>query len=298
MFITYKRDLYSVGLFCYFERTLNNYCVKEYIEGYNIWNTNYILPLGEFNMNYMVFDLEFNQGFNFKNENVKTINPKCPFEIIDIGAVKLNEDLDTISTFDELIKPTIYRRLHPLIKKMTGITKESLKAARPFNEIYKEFNDFISDVDILCVWGTVDIKELLRNMEYHNLDISIVPKEFIDVQHYASRHLESLSNNSVGLGTAAKLMNIPLDTQLHKAFNDAYYTAEVFKKINREHIKPKIYNFADDIKSKRAETKSEALDTNKLIAQFEKMFKRKMTHEEQTIIKLAYKMGNTNQFKK
>lgn len=85
-------------------------------------------------MNYMVVDLEFNQGFSFEKKNKRVINLECPFEIIDIGAVKLDEDLNTIATFDELVKPVIYKRLHPFVEKLTGISRESLKAEKPFEE--------------------------------------------------------------------------------------------------------------------------------------------------------------------
>ena len=45
-----------------------------------------------------------------------------PFEIIQIGALKLNENLETISTFDSLIKPTIYKYIHPFVANLTKIT--------------------------------------------------------------------------------------------------------------------------------------------------------------------------------
>jgi DNA polymerase III epsilon subunit-like protein len=249
-------------------------------------------------MNYLVFDLEFNQEFKLNRRRVNTTSSNCPFEIIDIGGVKLDEDLNTIAIFDALVKPSINKRLHPFIQNMTGITRESLKAAKYFDEVYKEFNEFISDVDILCVWGTADIKELIRNIKYHNLDTSKVPMKFINVQHYASEYLEAPGGNRVGLGNAAMLMNIPLEMELHKAYNDAYYTAEVFKKIKNDDIKPDTYNFIDDMKVKRQVNKKTILDTDKLIAQFEKMFNRQMSIEDQDIIKLAYKMGHTNQFQK
>lgn len=249
-------------------------------------------------MNYMVVDFEFNHGFSFEKKNKKVINLECPFEIIDVGAVKLDEDLNTIAIFDELVKPTVYKRLHPFVEKLTGISRENLKAAKPFEEVYRKLTEFINDVDVLCVWGNADIKELIRNIEYHKLDASIVPMEYINIQSYASEQLNSPGGTSIGLGNAAKLMDIPIEAQLHKAFNDAYYTAEVFKKINNENIKPKTYCFESDIKMKRQKVKKTTLDTNKLIAQFEKMFNRQMTSEEKTIIKLAYKMGNTNQFQR
>ena len=57
-------------------------------------------------MNYIIFDLEFNQGFDRVNN--KTIsNAKCPFEIIQIGAVKLDFELNIIDTFTSNIKNCI-----------------------------------------------------------------------------------------------------------------------------------------------------------------------------------------------
>lgn len=44
-------------------------------------------------MNYILFDLEFNQYFNSLKIDTNITKPKCPFEIIQIGAIKLDENL-------------------------------------------------------------------------------------------------------------------------------------------------------------------------------------------------------------
>lgn len=248
-------------------------------------------------MNYMIFDLEFNQGFHYKKENYTTINLECPFEIIDIGAIKLDEEFNVIDTFNSLIKPSIYKRLHPYVKKITGISKEKLKLAPTINELYVQFMEFINDVDVLCVWGSADIKELIRNIEYHKLDSSIVPTKYIDVQQHASKFLNSKNGNSIGLENAAKLLNITIDNQFHMAYNDAFYTAEVFKLIFNEDINPELFIYSKETKKNKNSTANE-LDDNCLFAQFEKMYNREITLEEKLMIKLAYKMGSTNQFKK
>lgn len=54
-------------------------------------------------MQYIVFDLEWNQsptGRVIANEN----GSRIPFEIIEIGAVKLDENKNVISSFDRLIR--------------------------------------------------------------------------------------------------------------------------------------------------------------------------------------------------
>lgn len=51
--------------------------------------------------NYIVFDLEWNQSANGKERSV----PHFPFEIIEIGAVKLNENFQMTGEFHRLVRP-------------------------------------------------------------------------------------------------------------------------------------------------------------------------------------------------
>ena len=53
-------------------------------------------------MNYIVFDLEWNQSPGGKN--IRTV--ACLFEIIEIGAVKMNEERETCRCFSETDKTT------------------------------------------------------------------------------------------------------------------------------------------------------------------------------------------------
>ncbi len=248
-------------------------------------------------MNYIIFDLEFNQGYNFTKEAKTVINPKCPFEVIQIGAVKLNDNFETVDTLDVLVKPEIYTELNPFVKGITGLTIEDLDRGKPFKEMYKEFIEFIkTDRSVLCVWGVADIKELFRNIEYHELDTTPVPTEYINIQSYASKELNCQKGINIGLGNASQLLSIPIENNLHNAFNDAYYTAEVFKKIYSKEIKVKVYNPHKNTRLNKSDTQKHKIDTYNLMKQFEKMFKREMTTEEESIIKLAYIMGKTNQF--
>ncbi|MDF2879922.1 MAG: exonuclease [Clostridiaceae bacterium] len=249
-------------------------------------------------MNYIVFDLEFNQGSNRCNR-ISNINPRCPFEIIQIGAIKLNSEFKFISSFDSLIKPQIYTDINPYVKEITNITIEQLLDKKSFKEVYNELIDFIGhDRNILCVWGTADIKELHRNIAYHGLDATVISREYINIQLHTSKLFNCKNGINIGLKNAVELLNIPADTNFHNAINDAYYTAEVFKKIYNDNIQPKIYNplkYLEPTKRLR-NAQYKQIDTESLIKQFQKMFNREMTHEEQSIIKLAYLMGKTNQF--
>ncbi|MCY6483809.1 exonuclease domain-containing protein [Clostridium aestuarii] len=246
-------------------------------------------------MNYIIYDLEFNQ----KSSDIKEIktnkNSNLPFEIIQIGALKLNENFETLSTFNALIKPTLYNTVHPYVERLTKITDDKIKSCKLFPDVYNDFIEFIGDDEIiLCVWGTVDIKELLRNIRFHNLSTSLISKYYIDIQQYASKYLNAPKRTKIGLKNAVELLNISINNgEFHDAFNDAYYTTEVFKKIYDNNIKPKLYTHTPN---KRVSQPKEKIDMDSLITQFEKMYNREMSDEEKSIIKTAYMMGRTKQF--
>ncbi|NFI44146.1 exonuclease domain-containing protein [Clostridium botulinum] len=242
-------------------------------------------------MNYIIFDLEFNQGYN------NQIEIKCPFEIIQIGAIKLNENFTTIDTFNALVKPEIYSDLNPFVKNLTNLTMDSLNKAKSFRKVYKDFLKFLNkDGNIFCIWGMTDMKELFRNIVYYQLDTESMPKEYINVQAYTGKYLNYPKSINVGLSNAVELFHITKNNDFHNAFNDAFYTAEVLKKIYSEKIKTKIYKPTNNSTTYRTKNTKTKIDTVNLFKQFEKMFNTKLTLQEQNMIKLAYTMGKTNQF--
>jgi hypothetical protein len=140
------------------------------------------------------------------------------------------------------------------------------------------------------------MKGLIKNVAEHQLNDRLLPKMYIDLQPYASKHLNLPRKNLPGLQRAVELLNIPITYTFHNAFHDAIYTAEVFKKIYHPSIQPKLYDPTS--MTIRQKQRTREIDTDKLLQQFAKMYGREMTEEEQGIIKLAYKMGRTNQFLK
>lgn len=248
-------------------------------------------------MSFIVFDLELNQDFSSLQKKSEGKRSLCPFEIIQIGAVKLDHELKTLAAFDRYIKPSIYEKINPFITELTGITTSQLQSEEPFSQVYEAFSEFISGSDpVFCSWGMSDIKELFSNVEEHGLSSKPLPRKFINLQPYVSLFFNYSTRNLLRLEYAVKAFNLPVIHSFHNAFGDAYYTAEIFRKIYNPFIQPKIYD--SSFKITRPRQPKRTIDTNGLINQFEKMYDRKMTAEEQSIILLAYKMGKTNQFLK
>ena len=247
-------------------------------------------------MHYIVFDLEFNQDVSsLQNFNVQ--NTRYPFEIIQIGAIKLDAQFNQMDTFNRYVKPTFYGQVSPFITELTGITITQLQLEETFPQVYKDYIDFIGGADsVFCIWGLSDIKELFRNAQYHKLNHEPLPRQFINIQPYTPIHLKLTTKKLMRLEDAVSMLHIPITLPFHNAFCDAYYTAEIFKKIYHPSIQPTYYDpFYRPIRPKQPKKQ---IDFEKLINQFEKMYQRNMREEEQDMIKLAYKMGKTHQFLK
>ncbi|EGW37231.1 3'-5' exonuclease [Desulfosporosinus sp. OT] len=247
-------------------------------------------------MSFIIFDLEFNQDVS-SLQNFDRKRSPYPFEIIQIGAIKLDIEFNTVGTFNRYVKPTFYTRINPFVTELTGITIDQLLTEEPFPEIYKAYTTFINESDsIFCTWGMSDITELFRNVEGHQLSHRFLPKRVINLQPYVSVHFNLPQKNLLRLQHAVELLHIPITYAFHNARHDAFYTTEIFKKVYNSSIQPKPYDPSH--RTIRPKRQVSVIDVDKLLQQFEKMYARKITEEEQAMIKLAYKMGRTNQFLK
>lgn len=243
-------------------------------------------------MHYIVFDLEFNQA------TTKDQDTTLRFEIVQIGAIKLDMDFRTVDSFRCLVKPTQYPEVSPFITELTGIQTEQLQDQEKFPKVYEAFLDFIGDPDaIYCVWGNTDVKELFRNVDYHKLDQNLLPKWYIDIQPLVSLHLGFSNKTRLRLQYAVEALHIEQKYPYHDAYYDTYYTAELFKKVYQPFLQPKLYLPNEISTSSRPPRQiKKRIDFRGLFLQFEKMYHREITEEEKDMIRLSYQMGKTHQF--
>lgn len=186
-------------------------------------------------MNYVVFDLEWNQG----NQVQQTEHADIPFEVIEIGAVKLNDKYVMINEFSRLIKPEVYREMHQYTSKLIHLQMEELERGRPFAEVMKDFLEWCGTEEYLfCSWGSLDLTELQRNMRYHNMTpLSDRPIPYLDVQKLFSLVYED-GKSRRSLETAVDMVQLEKDIPFHRAFSDAYYTAKLLTGIAEQ--KPEV----------------------------------------------------------
>ena len=180
-------------------------------------------------MDCIIFDLEWNQSSHpgEVDENGNTL----PFEIVEIGAVKLNENRDMIGEFSELIKPQIYHEMHYITSKLIHLQMEQLEKGKPFTEVMEQFLEWCGEDCIFCTWGPLDLLELQRNMRYYGMEpLSDKPIRYYDIQKLFSIAYEDKKSRR-SLEYAIDMLGIHKDIPFHRAFSDAYYTAQVFDMI-------------------------------------------------------------------
>ena len=183
-------------------------------------------------MNYIVLDLEWNQGVSTKPVPGQPLT----FEIIEIGAVKLSADRLMTGEFSELVKPQVFKTMHFMTEKIIHLKMRELKNERPFPEVIEHFLEWCGPDPVFCTWGPLDLYELQRNMDYYKIKhLADGPFAFYDVQKLFALEYEE-NNKRVALETAVDMLKIEKDIPFHRAFSDAYYAAKAFALIKKEGV--------------------------------------------------------------
>ena len=199
---------------------------------------------------YIVLDLEWNQAL--KGRELKDM----PFEIIEIGAVRLDENKNETDSFDMLIHPREYKTMHYLNAKIVNITTQELADKPDFKTVYREFIKWLgkSRDYIFCTWGDMDLTELQRNIRHFKCrELSDGPIRFLDIQKLYAIHKGDVKVRT-SLETAVDELGLKQKYPFHRAINDVRYTADVFKRIADPALEKKVsYNLFHTPKDKESE---------------------------------------------
>ncbi len=183
-------------------------------------------------MNYIVFDLEWNQCPDGKYHE----NPDIPFEIIEIGAIKLNSEKEEIDRFHEYVRPVVYKRLHHMSQAITRIPMRTLEKADGFAEVIERFRIWCGTDNWFCIWGSLDFLELQRNMKFHGVENFFpYPLKYLDIQKLYSHAYEDGKTRRT-LEAVVDSLDIDKIIPFHSAIYDAWYTAKVMQYLTEEQL--------------------------------------------------------------
>ena len=173
-------------------------------------------------MQYIVLDMEWNQPWDMKKAIRVPIYLKG--EIIQIGAVKLDDKFNIVDTFKALISPVYYKKMHSKVSKLTKIKTSDLKNGLFFKDAIEKFKAWCKDDFVFLIWGWDDIPMLKDNMIIFGCDTDWLPRWY-NVQMIYDQQIAK-ENRQHSLADAMERVGETL-IDAHDAFNDAYGTARI-----------------------------------------------------------------------
>lgn len=183
-------------------------------------------------MNYIVLDLEWNQCPTGKTDEDK----KLPFEIIEIGAVRLNGTFKETGRFREVVKPQVYQKLHFKTREIVSLRSIDFDSARCFPEIIHDFMEWCGKDAKFCTWGPADLTELQRNLAYYHIPSPFpFPLIYYDIQKVFSIIYEDRKTRR-SLEYAVDFLQLPKAIPFHSALSDACYTALIMEHLTESQI--------------------------------------------------------------
>lgn len=155
---------------------------------------------------YVFLDLE-TTGLDYQTE-----------QITEIGAIKVDDNLDEIDRFHTMVALEEGRKLPEFITKLTGITADDLIGAPSEADALEELAHFIGDSIVVAQNAPFDLSFISRG--------GIYPESFICTRALV-RYVEP--ELSASLKDVCKRSGIGL-TGHHRSLNDVEATIEVFRK--------------------------------------------------------------------
>lgn len=182
-------------------------------------------------MNYIVLDLEMCMVPKYLR--AKEFNHKT--EIIQIGAVKLNEQYDEISRFSIFVKPQ-YGYIDSFIEQLTGISPKQVEKAPVLANALNEFLQWIGEEEAVCVsWSMSDAKQFRLELKSKGI-LNDRMRGFLDTWMDCQQMFGQATNSTRvwGLNQAIYATDIQAEGHMHDGLMDAANTAAILRLIKTQ----------------------------------------------------------------
>lgn len=178
-------------------------------------------------MNYIVIDLEWNGAWSKKAHGYFN-------EIIEVGAVKVNEQMQVLEEFRAAIKPVVSKKLSSIVTDLTNITAEELEDGTTFMGMMRQLTKWMGkEPTTVLTWSTTDLLVLMENCRFFTgrQEIPFL-QNYMDFQVYAQKRMGVDTSQQLGLARAGEMLGIPEDDMsLHRALDDSKLTAAILQKV-------------------------------------------------------------------
>lgn len=185
-------------------------------------------------MNYVIIDFEMNEIAREYKEERRI----CRSEIIEIGAVVLDENLLVMGEFKTLVKPQYNDTIGKLYETLTGISTSMVSGAPTFATTYEMFvnwcESYGDDYEVYA-WSENDYNQLVAEMklkEYSNKDKLGLLEKWYDFQNEYTHKLGL--ERIMSLEKALNYAGFEFEGRMHDALWDAKNTAQLFAVVRDE----------------------------------------------------------------
>jgi inhibitor of KinA sporulation pathway (predicted exonuclease) len=182
-------------------------------------------------MVYVIMDLEWNSVYGYKIRSFLN-------EIIEIGAVMLDEEFREVDSFSMLVRSQLGARLRLHVTELTNISPQELEqGGLPFTKAAARFREWLGRREhVLLTWGDGDIRVLLANERYHTGTRSLsYIQNYMDLQLYFQHRFHTSPAQQVGLVAASERLGLNSGNYaFHRALDDSRATAEILRQIYQE----------------------------------------------------------------
>jgi inhibitor of KinA sporulation pathway (predicted exonuclease) len=173
-------------------------------------------------MNYIVVDVECT-CWQVRPQGMQQ-------EIIEIGAVMLDDYGDEVERFSSFVKPVCHPLLSPYCIELTNIKQQQVNTAKTFDIVIEQFIDWIGvgyESYVLLSWGDFDRFIFEENCRLINRDTTwLKPHKDLKAQYQRMRRIRQ----NTGLATALENEQLVFIGEQHRALTDALNTARLFNK--------------------------------------------------------------------
>lgn len=174
-------------------------------------------------MKHVVVDLEMNPV----SREFREVRRKLNEEVIEIGAVRLDENFQQEAEFQCYVKPE-YGPIKEHITSLTGITQAMVADKKTYAACFQDFVDWVGEEETkIYSWSMSDIKQLRSECRYKlpDFDIEWLNERWVDLQQEFDDRLGL--HNSLALKHALGAMDHKFEGTQHTALADAINTSAI-----------------------------------------------------------------------
>ncbi len=147
-------------------------------------------------------------------------------EIIEIGAVRLDDRFEPVDDFNAFVRPVVEPILSEFCTRLTSIEQADVDAAGIFPAVFDDFRRWAGEEPFRWFsWGAFDYQQIGRDLRRHGL---AWPGE---LAHYGNlkgifARWAGLAQ-PIGMRRALRRLELPFNGRHHRAIDDARQTAAI-----------------------------------------------------------------------